>query len=200
MPDLSPFHAWIWVLGDGFALADVDGDVVGVHPFLELAHLWMLAPPPEQSRRLHSEVAHLYSHIFHLHHDMGLAQIWACPLFEPDVHQTATQGLDQAACWSEAHEGETMQASTWEQEHPVCSAVWMQSQQDQTRLGPMCAQSCTAGLHPVRCLPSMSILDMKWERYSHKVMQHKMPLPQVRQSDGVFASKQNQKSEIPQDT
>ena len=41
-------------------LTNVDGDVSGVDTGLQLAHLGMVPPPPEQPRRLHSEVAHLH--------------------------------------------------------------------------------------------------------------------------------------------
>ena len=69
MPDLLPFLPWEGVLWDGLALANVDGDVPGVHPPLELAHLGVLSPPPEQPWRLHPEVAHLCTYSDHLQRD-----------------------------------------------------------------------------------------------------------------------------------
>jgi hypothetical protein len=47
------------VLGDGCALAYVDGDVAGVHALLDLAHLGVLATTTEQAGGLHTEVANL---------------------------------------------------------------------------------------------------------------------------------------------
>ena len=47
-------------------LTNVDGDVSGVDASLQLAHLGMVPPPPEQPWRLHPEVAHLdqsHSHV-----------------------------------------------------------------------------------------------------------------------------------------
>ena len=41
------------------ARTDVDGDVAGVDAPLEFAHLGVVAAAPEQTWRLHSEVAHL---------------------------------------------------------------------------------------------------------------------------------------------
>lgn len=50
----------VWVLRDGHPLADVDGYIARVDALLDLAHLGVLPAPPEQARRLNTEVAHLW--------------------------------------------------------------------------------------------------------------------------------------------
>jgi hypothetical protein len=58
--------ARVWVLWDGLAFANVDGDVSRVDPLLELAHFRVLSTAPEQAWRLHTEVAHWLSSAVYL--------------------------------------------------------------------------------------------------------------------------------------